>query len=112
MLGLGLDDGQREVIRGVVKGFVEQRFEGSTVEGISVTEINGNLVMAGIDVSIQGKNRTVTLIARRFYRVDKRPPYWKAEPLTPELARVLAGYSLQHSKASESNDVDVPDERD
>lgn len=106
----------RQIIRREAQVYIEKEMPQYNVEGVATTSFTGNLYFVGVDVISGDERKTVNLLARRFYPVSSTslkigknqadplglfeddpatPPYWKVEPLTPELSRALSGYAVK-----------------
>jgi hypothetical protein len=86
----------RETIRGLAQEYAHTQIPGSIVRGVSTTLFTGNLYLVSVDVMKDDVVLTMDLVARRFYPPDPaKTPYWRVDPLSPNLSRALSGVAAK-----------------
>ena len=72
------------------------------VRGITSLTVAGNFYLVGVDITSGGEHRTLNLVVRLYF-TEGGDSYWKAEPLTEELAAVLSGYQIGRLRRAEQD---------
>jgi len=86
------DDSVRQTVRETAQAYLQTQAPDCQVEGISITSFTGNLFLVAMDASCGSGRKTIQLVGRRFYPPAGGAAYWRAEPLTAELAQALSAY--------------------
>lgn len=88
----------RRKVRQAATDYVKSRMPDWKVLGISSFAYTGSLYVVGIDVSSGDKRQTVNAVVRLFVQQDGAT-YWKADPLSQELAQaLLSGYGRRKNR--------------
>lgn len=91
---LSFFDRGRDDAREAARAYVLTTLPGAQVHGMATLSVTGNLYLIGVDLVSGGQGQEIDLIARRYFD-DVGGSYWKAQPLTADLARALAGYETR-----------------
>ena len=103
LLGVG-----RERAREAARAYAVNAVPGAQVRGMATLAITGNLYLVSVDLAFGGQDQEIDLIARRYFD-DEGETYWKAHPLTAELAGAITGYE---TRALQQKSLDTPLERE
>lgn len=66
-------------VRDAAKVYTESHDPGCRAKGFSSTPLNGNLYIVAVDLTCGRTRKTVNLVERRFYTLDQKSSYWKAD---------------------------------
>jgi hypothetical protein len=104
----------RPQVRQAAVDYVRAAMPDWKVLGISLFPYSGTLYIVGIDLQFGEKRQTVNILVRFFLRPDGKTSYWKADPLSPQLAQaLLSGYERRKyedvEKELEERDRSGPD---
>ncbi len=72
-------------IREAANTYVETHDSGCAAKGFSSTAINGNFYFVAVDLTCGKRRKIANLVARRFYTLDQKSSYWKADLLSKDV---------------------------
>lgn len=102
---IGDQEENRPAVRQAAAEFVQKAIPGCKVLGIASLPYSGTTYVVGVDVNSGDKRYTVNLIVRMFVQPGEPKTYWRAEPLSPELAQALLSGYLQRTRKELEEDL-------
>lgn len=102
---MGDQEENRPAVRQAAADFVQKRIPECKILGIASLPYSGTTYVAGVDVNSGEKRYTVNLIVRMFVQQGEPKIYWRAEPLSPELAQAILSGNMQRTRKDLEEDL-------